>query len=278
MTPSPAPVHRFEVWPTPTAGDPAGEHVVKRARSLGAEVAGASTAKIYLLQGELSPSQLEAIRGKVLANPVTETANERARAASPGAQTVEVHPLPGVMDPAAQSVRESIRALTGLDVGVSTGRRVDLIGLSEARARDLAIKILANPAIHAIHTSPFHPADLPKGKPYHFKLRHVELRRRATHEDVARGAPVPEPRRDAGDPGRVPHAEARADGYRTRDDRADVVRALRAQDAEGESSIHGEELGRHSHRPGRPGHTINADGSISIDNLLKSTVAAARSS
>ncbi len=287
MTPSPAPVHRFEVWPTPAAGDPAGEHVVKRARSLGAEVAGASTAKIYLLQGELSPSQLEAIRGKVLANPVTETANERARAASAGAQTVEVHPLPGVMDPAAQSVRESIRALTGLDVGVSTGRRVDLIGLSEARARDLAIKILANPAIHAIHTSPFHPADLPKGKPYQFKLRHVELRS-LSDEQLTKLS------REAHlflslDEMRAIQAYYKAEGREPTDIELETLAQTWSEHCV-HKTLKSRIKYRHAGTPpqaqrhegadpinwqGRPGHAVEPDGTIVIDNLLKSTVAAA---
>jgi hypothetical protein len=52
---------------------------------------------------------------------VTERASLGAVPASPGAQVIEVHPLPGVMDPVAQSVAEAVRDLTGAEAQVSTG-------------------------------------------------------------------------------------------------------------------------------------------------------------
>jgi phosphoribosylformylglycinamidine synthase subunit PurSL len=310
--PNRAPVHRVEVWPTPGAGDPAGEHVVRRARALGADLEHAATAKVYLIQADLSPDQWQAIQTKLLANPVTEVPIERSRPVRPGSQVIEVHPLPGVMDPAAQSVRESIRALTGLEVGVSTGRRVDLAGLSEAAARDLAVKILANPAIHAIHTTPFHPADLPKGKPYQFKLRHVELRS-LSDEQLTRLS------RDAHlflslDEMKAIQAYYKSDGREPTDIELETLAQtwsehcvhktlksrIRYRHAGTEARRHegasvsadalprtpdlraAEVLGDSPTAPtdpinwhNRPGHTIEPDGTIVIDNLLKSTVAAA---
>ena len=301
----PAPVHRIEVWPALAAGDPAGEHVVRRARSMGASLESASTAKVYLIQAELSAAQLRAIQGLLLANPVTEVVVERSRPAAAGAQTIEVHPLPGVMDPAAQSVRESIRALTGLDVGVSTGRRVDLFGIDAAAARELAIRVLANPAVHAVHASAFHPSDLPKGKPYQFKLRHVELRSLSDEQlaKLSREAhlflSLDEMRAIQAyykEEGREPtdieletlaqtwseHCVHKTLKSRIRYRNGEVVRSC----STGVPPVPG--ATGQSHRPeacatqtdlidwrNRPGHTIEPDGTVVIDNLLKSTVAAA---
>ncbi|MEO1277878.1 MAG: hypothetical protein AAFV77_02860, partial [Planctomycetota bacterium] len=121
------PTHRFEVRPLPDAGDPRAHRLVREAAALGYDLEAAHTAKVYLLEGELTEDQRQAIASALLVNPVT----EKLRNGQPDAEravTLEVHPLPGVMDPAAQSVEEAIRELLGVSVQASTGVRYDLLG------------------------------------------------------------------------------------------------------------------------------------------------------
>ncbi|HVU63877.1 MAG TPA: phosphoribosylformylglycinamidine synthase subunit PurS, partial [Phycisphaerales bacterium] len=78
---------------------------------------------------------------------------------------VEVHPLPGVMDPVAQSVAGAVGELLGLrePPRVSTGWRYDVAGpgLTRERVLDLAGRLLANPVIQKIHAEPFWPSEFP---------------------------------------------------------------------------------------------------------------------
>ncbi len=115
------------------------------------------------------------VRDRLLADPVSERAFDGA-AETPGAVTIEVHPQPGVMDPAAASVRDAIRALTGVDVEVSTGSRFDFHGVDPDKAAAFAEATLANPVIHQISRGPYRPKSLPRGTLRDFSLRHVRLR------------------------------------------------------------------------------------------------------
>ncbi len=265
----------------------------------------ASVARVYLVEGALSERDVDALGERLLADPVTEAAAAGA-AEGDGAQVIEVHPLPGVMDPVAQSVRETIREVvedTG-EVQVSTGWRYDLRGIGPEQAEDLARRLLANPVIHRVHRAPFLPDRLPRGHEYQFTLRHVPIRdlsddlltrlSRDAHLFLSLDemkAIQAEYRRVGREPTDI-ELETLAQTWsehcvhKTLKSRVVYREVGRGKGAKWQSGKVEERSSvalplRHSATPppldwsSRPGHTVNPDGSITIDNLLKSTVAAA---
>ncbi|MCC6659927.1 MAG: phosphoribosylformylglycinamidine synthase subunit PurL [Phycisphaerales bacterium] len=329
-------VHRVEV--RSRGDDPRGAALVRQAGAHGLTLSAARSARVYLIEADLEARHLDTVVGRLLADPVTEVATVGASAVA--GVIVEVHPLPGVMDPAAQSVRDAVRDLTGQETLVSTGWRFDLSGIDEAGAARLARAVLANPVIQRIHTEPYQPAELPRGHAYTFVQRTVAIRRlgdadlerlsrdahlflsleemraiRAEYERVGReptdieletlaqtwsehcvhktmkSRVVYRAKRN-GEP-----AERRSDEVRGGGGAAPAV-PKRARVEIGFTFTPGGKAGAAPARPapsptpplpsaaslqpddpidwsGRPGHMVNADGSVTIDNLLRSTVAAA---
>ena len=303
--------------------------LLARAPALAPSLRGARTARVYLLEGDLSEVDRARVVDELLRDPVAEVATLGAAPAA-DASIIEVHPLPGVMDPAAQSVREAIRALTGRDVRVATGTRYDLLGLSRDEARRLGETALANPVIHQILGEPYTPARLPAGSPAPFALRTValrgldddalaalsreahlflsvaEMRAIADHfEALGRDPSEIELEtlaqtwsehcvhktlksrvryREAGGPSAPPPAprkrhkdiamsfEFTPSGSAQEENPRSAPIADRAHPAEAPIGARG---GGEIDWSGRPGVTIEDDGSVTIDNLLKSTVAAA---
>ncbi|MGE3182978.1 MAG: phosphoribosylformylglycinamidine synthase subunit PurS, partial [Phycisphaerae bacterium] len=100
-----------------------------------------------------------------------------AQAAENGTKTVEIHLKPGVMDPAAASIREELRA-SGLDVeSVRTARRLEVSGNFEIMDLVRAVCArLANDCIEDVlpGSAGVQPAPRPPTKP--FDLRHVAIR------------------------------------------------------------------------------------------------------
>ncbi|MCA9311639.1 MAG: hypothetical protein KDA21_10565, partial [Phycisphaerales bacterium] len=101
-------VHRFEVRPAEVAGDPVGERVRRAAATLGVHPRAVRSARIYFIQADLSDSQLRHLGAGLLSDPVVERWSAGSSPAPGDARVVEVHPLPGVMDPAAQTVRDAV--------------------------------------------------------------------------------------------------------------------------------------------------------------------------
>ncbi|MFI4916366.1 MAG: AIR synthase-related protein [Phycisphaerales bacterium JB060] len=268
------PTHRFEVRPLPAAGDPRAQRLLREAAALGAPLAAASTAKVYLLEGDLTDQQRDAIASALLVNPVTETL---AKGNGHPGVTLEVHPLPGVMDPAAQSVEEAIRELLGVEVQASTGARYDLEGLTADDAKALAARLLFNPVVQALHEGPFHPDALPHGEPYEFKPITAEITSLddAGLERLSREGHL-----------FLSLGEMRAiqQQYQTLGREPTDIELETLAQTWSEHCVH-KTLKSDYHYSGpkgdtidwtnRPGVTTNADGSVTIANLLKNTVAAA---
>ncbi len=303
-------VHRVEVRPRTESLDARGHSVAKSAKGLGLGVGGVRSARVYLIEAMLSAPELERVAGALLADPVTEIATVGSSAVG-SAAVVEVHPLPGVMDPAAQSVELGIRDLLGWPkdraLAVSTGSRYDLAGLAKADAEFLARRLLFNPAIQALHFGPFQPTSLPKGHAYSPKLRHIAIR--DLNDDQ-----LMKMSREAHLFLSLDEMRAVRDEYRTLGrDPTDIELETIAQ-TWSEHCVHKTLKSRIRYRSGavaewqsgtgdrttspghtsplrhsatlplsadplcfhsRPGHTILPDGTVEIDNLLKSTVAAA---
>jgi phosphoribosylformylglycinamidine synthase II len=274
-------VHRIEVHPKPGLGDPKGAAALREAQLLG--VANPPTridsASVYLLEGELDQQQVAQVADELLADAVTEQA---VIGALPPKATalIEVHPLPGVMDPDAESVEQAIRAMLGLGVSVRTGRRFDMHGTNSATARQIAERILANTVIHAVYEQPYHPRQFPHGTKYELKIVTVPI----TEMDDAALAKLS---RQAHlflslDEMRAIQDEYRRLGRNPRDIELETIAQTWS-----EHCVHKtlkatikyrEEIDREAPRIAmgdRPNHELNPDGSFTIHNLLKSTVVAA---
>ena len=160
-------------------------HLDPRASAVGRSLAAAGLgaipvrcAKVYLLEGDLSSSQVDRVAAQLLADPVVENA-DIGGAQLPHQTLIEVHPLPGVMDPAAASVREGLLTLLGSPVRVSTGVRYDFDTSSPehaSRLHEFVSKNLANPVIHQITVGRWEPASLPQGHEYKLQVREIPLR------------------------------------------------------------------------------------------------------
>lgn len=274
------PVHRIEVAPAPGRADPRGQAAQRQAVALGLSPSAVSTAQVYLLQADLSPGQLDAVRAHLLTDPVTERSVVGAAPAADGAVTVEVHPLPGVMDPAAASVELAVRELLGVDAAAATGLRYDVSGLTPEQAAGLARRALANPVIHRVTSGPFHPAAFPRGSARTEDAGPVALRS-AGDDDLAALS-------------RRAHLFLSLEEMRAvREHFGALGRDPRPIELEtiaqtwSEHCVHKtlKSTVRYTPAPGhaegvidwanRPGHEVLADGSVVITNLLRSTVAAA---
>ncbi len=281
-------VVRVEVRTRAGLLDPRAASAVGRAKGLGYPVTKAESARVYLIEGALNDGAVRRIAAGLLADPVTEVwavhagPADASAAAARGAVSVEVHPQAGVMDPAAQSVRGAIFDLVGVRVDVATCSRFDLHGVTSEQARAFAAASLANPVIQDITVgSWFPPPDgLPKGHEYRLVKRTVVLRG-LSEEQLTRLS------REAHLFLSLAEMKAvQAEYERLGRDPSDVELETIAQ-TWSEHCVHKtlKARVRYTERGGggapalfaarRPGHTVNADGSVSIDNLLKSTVAAA---
>jgi phosphoribosylformylglycinamidine synthase len=272
----PTVVHRVEVRMKPGELDPRGVAACRAALALGPPQTPSKieTAAVYLIQGHLGEEQVRQLADILLADPVMETAT--IGAAPCGADAlIEVHPLPGVMDPDAEAVESAIRTMLGADVQVRTARRYDMHGVDGAMARRVAEGSLANPVIHAIHEKPYLPEAFRAGTVHRLRVAQVVI------EDMDDQA-LASLSRDAhlflsvGEM-RAIQAEYRRLGRDPRETELETIaqtwsehcvhKTLKSQvtyrgpDAEAWSS--------------RPGHELSADGSVAISNLLKCTVVAA---
>jgi phosphoribosylformylglycinamidine synthase len=166
-----------EVRPRTEAGDPAGRAAVAGIKSIGrTEIPTAiETANVYLIEGDLDSAQVRRIAEELLSHPVTDEVV--VGAAAPRAHSlIEVHPLPGVMDPDAEAVEAAIDSLLGATVRVQTAVRYDMHGVDDAAGLDIAATCLANPLIHDVHVGASHPEALPHGHAHDMTVREVPLR------------------------------------------------------------------------------------------------------
>jgi phosphoribosylformylglycinamidine synthase len=283
-------VHRVEVRPRPGIPDARADSAASKARRAGLHVQGARTAKVYLLQGDLDAKGLDRVVASLLADPVTELATIGTTPAPAGAALVEVHPLAGVMDPAAQSIQLAIRGLLGREVRVSTGARYEFAGIAPGAIAPFARQALGNPVVHQIIAHPWLPDSLPEGQAYAFAKRTIPLRG-LTDDQLTKLS------RDAHlflnlDEVRAIRAEFERVGRDPTDIELETIaqtwsehcvhKTLKAtiryreETPQPRAGAQARSAPEHDLRwHARPGHTLNADGSVTIRNLLKSTVAAA---
>jgi len=294
-------VHRIEVHPNADQPDPIADAALPQAQhTVSQAIQQIRTAQVYLIEAALDDAALNRIAQELLADPVNQHAVIGTADIPPHTVTVEVHSLPGVMDPVAQSTRDAIVEmlphLSTSDITVRTGRRYDLLHSPDVHVDPNAVRrfaetALANPVINDIHTTPYHPAQFPHGNAYQPAVVHVPIR-------------------DLDDDGlaqlsREGHLflnlnEMRViqDYYRQADRQpTDIELETLAQTwsehcvhktlkatihyTQGDSSDKDRPPAPDHPTPSpsdwanHPGHSLEPDGSITITNLLKSTIAAA---
>jgi phosphoribosylformylglycinamidine synthase II len=291
---STAHVHRIEVRPRRGQTDPRGQAVLRQIQSLGLEKKPKRVdhAAVYLIEGSLTSAEVARIADELLADCVTQTSEIHATPAAaaakvtPGTSVVEVHPLPGVTDPAAESVQLAIVAMLGKDVRVRTGDRYDLVGVDAAFARAIAERLLANTVIQAIHDAPYLPASFPQGKPYTLAIRDVPITKLndAELEKMSREAHLflsldemraiqTEYQRLGREPREI-ELETLAQTWSEHCVHKTLKSTIRYRELSGPPTPEPRwSLAKHA--TARPGHEIQPDGTVVIRNLLKSTVAAA---
>ena len=290
------PVHRVEVTARRGHLDPLADSVLRQARQQGLTIDSVAVSRVYLIDAPLDDEAVSMIANDLLVDPVTQAttvgARDRSATGSASAAMIEVHYKPGVMDPVAQSTREAILEmfpdLSPDGIEVRTGWRYDVVGsdsmdIDPQSLRAFAEATLANTVIQDVYDQPYHPRSFTHGSPYVFEVVHVPIR-------------------DLDDPALL---KLSRDGHLFLN--LDEMRAIQTYyrglsdgreptDAELETlaqtwsehcvhktlkaAIHYQQDSTdRSPGPGdwakRPGHTLHEDGSVTINNLLKSTIAAA---
>ncbi|MBL9121972.1 MAG: phosphoribosylformylglycinamidine synthase subunit PurS [Phycisphaerae bacterium] len=286
-------VHRIEVRPRRGQADPRGASVLRQIETLGLErrPKRVDYAAVYLLEGDLTSDEVHRIADELLADCVTQAAEihptdaaAKARV-SPGVAVIEVHPLPGVTDPAAESVQLAIEAMLGKCVSVLTGDRYDLHGVEPKIARAIAERLLANTVIHDIHDAPYLPASFPHGRPYTLTIREVAIcgLSDAELERMSRDAHLflsldemkaiqAEYKRLGREPREI-ELETLAQTWSEHCVHKTLKSTIRYRELSGAPGSGGWSLAKSA--SGRPHHEPQSDGTVVIRNLLKATVAAA---
>ncbi len=292
-TPTVTVMHRIEVRPRRGQNDPRGEAVLRSIASLGLARMPRKVdhAAVYLVEGDLTSTEIDRIANELLADCVTQSAEIHSSrrpsrpTVAPGSAVVEVQPLPGVTDPAAESVELAIEAIVGRRVSVRTGDRYDLHGVDEMVARTVGERLLANPVIHAIHTAPYFPSSFPHGHPYTLAIREVPITRLddAGLEKLSREGHLflsldemqalqAEYRRLGREPREI-ELETLAQTWSEHCVHKTLKSTVRYRELASDPAFEGQwSLARSA--SGRPGHEVGADGTVLVRNLLKSTVAA----
>ena len=288
IAPSIANVVRIEVRPREGELDPLGDATLHEARAAFGDVRTVRTARVYLIAAPLDEGQVQRLADELLADPVSQAATLGVAEARDGA-TIEVHYQPGVMDPVAQSTREAIvemfpENVTLDQVEVRTGFRYDLAGVAvdAAALRRFAAGKLANPVIQDIHLEPLHPDVFPHAPVHAFKLTHVPMR------DLDDDA-LMKMSRQAHLFLSLDEMRAVRDYFREQGREPTDIELETLAQTWSEHCVHKtlkstiQYSGVRDQAPevsgirweDKPGHTINDDGTVTIRNLLKSTVAAA---
>ncbi len=180
-----------EVRPRTPALDVHGRDVLADVRQLGlTHVEGVRSSRLYLFEGPLLESDIRLLAEHLLTDPVSEAFEYREGLSTraPADGVIEVHPLPGVMDPPALSAQDAAQGVLRAEGRersihqVQTARRYVILGARSAdELNTIAAKVLANDCIESWFIKGFGRHDaIPDAFPAPplrpFELRHVAIR------------------------------------------------------------------------------------------------------
>ncbi|MEM9419361.1 MAG: phosphoribosylformylglycinamidine synthase subunit PurS [Planctomycetota bacterium] len=292
VSPASRSVLRVEIRPKPGEIDAHGHATLGLAQThLGPAVTAAHTTAVFLIEAPLTDEQAQQVASELLSDPVNQVATIGAEDAQPGTALAEVHYLPGVMDPVAESTQDAIRemlpSLGQNAVQVRTGTRFDFETTSpidEAQLRAFAESQLANTVVQSVHLESYHPAEFVHGTPYDFNLTHIPIRDLddAALEVMSREAHLflsldemreiqryyQEAQREPTDVELETLAQTWSEHCVHKTLKSTIHYTPHADAEQSEAS--GTAIFQN-----KAGHEINPDGTVTIHNLLKCTVAAA---
>ncbi len=268
-------MHRIEVHPTQGNVDPRGEDALQKAHAAGVETLPRQieTTAVYLIEGDLDDLSITLLSNELLCDAVTETSSRGT--SPPRAQSViEVHPLPGVMDPSAQAVELAIERLLNKKVLVQTGWRYDFHGIETGEAEELVRTCLANEIVTGIHATPFFPKEFEHGHAHDMSVPEILLKT-LNNEQLEKLS------RDAHMFLDLEEMQTIQAHYKTLGREPSEIELETLAQTWSEHCVH-KTLKATIHYRGPlpthntyPGHDLHDDGSVTINNLLKCTVAAA---
>ena len=278
-------LYRIEVRLKADQVDPTAAGLLDQARRHCGSVNSLRTARVFLLEAPLEEATVRRIASELLCDPVTQ---EAVLGSSPHAvgQVVEVHYKPGVMDPVAQSTRDAVVDLVGdlpaESIEVRTGLRIDLSGAegAEQALERFAAAALANPVIQHIHLRPCFPDSFPHGERCDCELTHFAIRdldddalqklsrRGHLFLSLAEMQAVRDFFRVAGREPTDIELETLAQTWSEHCVHKTLKATIRYEQGSEASPGAADWLDR-------PGHRRGDDGALVIDNLLRSTIAAA---
>jgi phosphoribosylformylglycinamidine synthase II len=169
---------RVEVSVKPDLPDPRGEALRADIRDLGiGSVQQVRVSDVYLLEGKLTPKELEQVCSQLLADPIVEdyALGHDSPVSAKDARAIEVAYNPGVMDPVEESVSKGIGDLGVKNLeSVKTAKRYYLWGrLSNGDIELISNKLLVNSVIQHV-VSDGESVSLPSAE-YQFYRKEVEL-------------------------------------------------------------------------------------------------------
>lgn len=143
---------RIEVAITPERQDPAGDNLRKRLlEDLGIEATAIRVIRVYTIDAELSPDELERVRTELFTDPIIETSAINRNIAGACDFVIEVGFRPGVTDNVGHSAAEGIQDTLGRPLAegeaVYTSWVYALRGISREQATVVARGALANDLI-----------------------------------------------------------------------------------------------------------------------------------
>ncbi len=264
-------VFRIEVRTPVGEPDPKGGAALRQAQEAGFTPTAIDTTSIYLIEGILEETSVSKIATELLCDPVTEESSVGASDLQADSM-VEVHPLPGVMDPEAQAVELAIKHLLGKEVKVQTGRRFDFHDIDKTQAESCARRCFANTIVHKIHTEPYHPNEFPHGHAHDMVVPEIPITTLADSElekmsrdshlflDLEEMQGIQEHYKKLGREPKEIELETLAQTWSEHCVHKTLKATIRYTGPDATN---------------RPNHEEHKDGSVTIHNLLKSTVAAA---
>lgn len=175
-------VLRVEVRTAPGQADPIADRARAAARDQLPAIASLAAAKVFLIEAPLTEDQARQVADELLADPVNQSTHLGSAPVAEDARLLEVHYKPGVMDPVAESTRDAIvEMLPGIDpasIYVATGERYDIVaqGVADDALLRFAEAALGNPVIQDAALVPHHPDAFPHGHAYDLQLTHVAIR------------------------------------------------------------------------------------------------------